>query len=112
MPPFEAMATGLPVIVSRENGTSEVITHGVDGLVLEDATDANSLAAMIRKIMADQKFATNLGSKAAETAQRFTWESNVKEFRRIFLRVFAKNNFNSSQGEMITTDPAESPAQK
>ena len=32
--PQEAMACGMPVIVSANNGTSEIITHGQDGLIL------------------------------------------------------------------------------
>ena len=34
LPPQEAMACGMPVIVSAENGTSEIITDGKDGLIL------------------------------------------------------------------------------
>ncbi len=34
LPPQEAMACGMPVIVSAENGTSEIITDGSDGLIL------------------------------------------------------------------------------
>ena len=43
LPPQEAMACGMPVIVSADNGTSEIITHGKDGLILADPTDVNSL---------------------------------------------------------------------
>ena len=34
MPPAEAMACGLPVIVSASAGVSEIITDGIDGLIL------------------------------------------------------------------------------
>src|ERR1700680_560688 len=34
----EAMGCGLPVVVSREAGVSELIRHGVNGLLLEDVT--------------------------------------------------------------------------
>src|SRR5260370_19996424 len=49
-PPAEAMASGLPVIVSETNGTSEVITNGTDGLILKDPTESSGLAAMIRQL--------------------------------------------------------------
>ena len=34
LPPAEAMACGLPVIVSNQAGACEIITDGVDGIVL------------------------------------------------------------------------------
>src|SRR5579862_3827580 len=45
LPPAEAMACGLPVIVSAANGTSEIMTHGKDGLILTDPADFITLAA-------------------------------------------------------------------
>ena len=53
LPPAESMACGLPVIVSRENGTYEIITDSVDGLILDDPEDAEGLAALIRRLYED-----------------------------------------------------------
>jgi glycosyltransferase involved in cell wall biosynthesis len=83
-PPAEAMACGLPVIVSANNGTSEIITDGADGLILLDATAADSLAAMIRMLYEHPEFSARLGSKAAETAGAYTWERNGRELTAIF----------------------------
>ena len=52
-PPSEAMACGLPVITSRQNGGSEIITHGCDGLILENAADSKALADMVRMLLND-----------------------------------------------------------
>ena len=84
LPPAEAMACGLPVIVSAANGTSEIITSGANGLVLQDPNDAESLAAMIRRLYEDREFAQQLGDKAAETAQQYTWQRNGRELAAIF----------------------------
>ena len=53
MPPAEAMACGLPVITTRNNGGCEIIVHGENGLVLENPLDAETLAAMIRLLFED-----------------------------------------------------------
>jgi glycosyltransferase involved in cell wall biosynthesis len=90
MPPFEAMAAGLPVIVSRENGTSEVMNHGTSGLILEDATDSKTLAKLIRDLVADQDLARSLGEEAEKIAKRFTWESNVEDFKKVFSEIIAE----------------------
>jgi glycosyltransferase involved in cell wall biosynthesis len=83
-PPAEAMACGLPVIVSANNGTSEIITDGEDGLILNDPESAESLASMIRMLCEHPEFCARLGSKAAETAHAYTWERNGRELTAIF----------------------------
>jgi len=84
LPPAEAMACGLPVIVSAEAGVSEIITDGLDGLILKDPRDANALVAMIRRLYEDREFGAQLGQKAAETTQQYTWERNGRELAAIF----------------------------
>ena len=83
-PPAEAMACGMPVIVSANNGTCEIITDGKDGLILTDPTDAVTLAAMIRRLCEDNEFSARLGKSANETAQQYTWERNGRELKAIF----------------------------
>ena len=82
-PPAEAMACGLPVVVSSANGTSEIITNGKDGLVLDDPRDAVSLAAMIRRLYEDEAFRAQIAQNAAETARKYTWERNARELNAI-----------------------------
>lgn len=89
-PPAEAMACGLPVIVSQTNGTAEIITDGVDGLILKDPTDSSALAAMIRRLYEDKEFRSRLGEKAAETARQYTWERNGRELTAIFEEILRR----------------------
>jgi UDP-glucose:(heptosyl)LPS alpha-1,3-glucosyltransferase len=84
MPPAEAMACGLPVIVSASAGVSEIITDGVDGLILQHPRDATGLAAMIRRLYEDESLRTRLGEKAVETTRQYTWERNGQELGAIF----------------------------
>ena len=83
MPPLEAMACGLPVIVSSQAGVSEIVTHGVDGLVLKDPTDSASLAQMIARLTDEPSLRETLGENAAATALQYTWERNATELRTI-----------------------------
>jgi UDP-glucose:(heptosyl)LPS alpha-1,3-glucosyltransferase len=84
LPPVEAMACGVPAILSASCGTSEIITDGVNGLILDDPTDAASLAAMIRRLCEDRAFREQLGQNAAAEAREFTWESNGQQLAAIF----------------------------
>jgi UDP-glucose:(heptosyl)LPS alpha-1,3-glucosyltransferase len=97
LPPAEAMACGLPVIVSAENGTFEIISHEVDGMVLDDPADSKTLAAMIRKLYADPELRVRLGEKAAETARQYTWERNGHELAEIFEDVLRRKARSSGQ---------------
>jgi glycosyltransferase involved in cell wall biosynthesis len=83
-PPAEAMASGLPVITSRNNGGAEIISHGSDGLILEDPKDVRTLAEYIRRLLEDADFRCSLGANAARTARKFTWENNAAEMRALF----------------------------
>jgi glycosyltransferase involved in cell wall biosynthesis len=84
LPQLEAMACGLPVIVSRRSGVSEIITPGVDGVVLEDSGDAATLASLLRSLRDDAGLRRRVGALAARTARRFSWERNATEMKARF----------------------------
>jgi UDP-glucose:(heptosyl)LPS alpha-1,3-glucosyltransferase len=72
IPPLEAMACGLPAIVSRQAGVSELLTHGVDGFILDDATDSRQLAEFIQTIYESADLRQHLSVSAAATARQYT----------------------------------------
>ena len=92
MPPAEAMACGLPVIVSSLAGVSEIVTNGVDGLILDDPRDAARLAAIIGGLYEDREFREELGRRAAETTRKYTWENNGRELAAIFEGILARKS--------------------
>jgi glycosyltransferase involved in cell wall biosynthesis len=112
LPPSEAMACGLPTLVSRENGTMEIIEHGVNGLILDDPTDAASLAKMLLKLSNDPAFAARIGANGAETARQLTWERNAEDLRGIFAKILARNEPNSARETSSHADADSSAASK
>lgn len=84
LPPAEAMACGLPVIVSAANGTCEIMTNEQNGLVLSDPTNSVELAEMLRRLYHDENLRKRLGENAAETARKYSWERNGRELSMIF----------------------------
>ena len=98
IPPAEAMACGLPVIVSAAAGVSEIVTNNVDGMILDNPKDASKLANMIRRLYDDQTFRDGLGIKAAATARQYTWERNGRELSAIFDEILRRK----VQAEMQT----------
>jgi UDP-glucose:(heptosyl)LPS alpha-1,3-glucosyltransferase len=71
----EAMAFGLPVIVSREAGASELIEDGHNGLLLTDYRDSSELARKMRIVAEDQEIADRLGHCARRTVEKHSWDT-------------------------------------
>ncbi len=90
LPPLEAMACGLPVITSAQNGGSQIITDGVDGYVLNDPLDAAKLAKQIQAISQQPDLCRDIGLKAAYTARSYTWENNAERTWSFLMEVFNK----------------------
>jgi UDP-glucose:(heptosyl)LPS alpha-1,3-glucosyltransferase len=90
IPPAEAMACGLPVIVSAAAGVSEIVTDDVDAMVLDDPTDADKLATMIRRLHEDKELRNRLGNKACETARRYTWDRNGRDLAVILEEILQR----------------------
>lgn len=90
LPVIEAMACGLPVIVSARAGASDVVTHGADGLILPDPTDSARLADMIRSLYTDPALCSRLGARAAVTARQFTWERNGRDVAAVFEEILLR----------------------
>jgi len=84
IPPLEAMASGLPVIVSRQAGVSEIITNGLDGFILENPHDATELARLLKQLYETPDLRIRLGKRAALTAKQYSWERNAAEMKTLF----------------------------
>jgi glycosyltransferase involved in cell wall biosynthesis len=97
LPAAEAMACGVPAIISRDMGVCEIITNAVDGLILEDPKDSAGLAAMIRQLFANPEFRNRLGRKAAETMRQYTWERNGQELTAILRDILRRKTGYSAQ---------------
>jgi UDP-glucose:(heptosyl)LPS alpha-1,3-glucosyltransferase len=77
LPPLEAMACGLPVITSINNGGSQIITEGLDGFIVAVADDSVALANLLRRLAMHPDLRSRVGENAARTAQQYTWDRNA-----------------------------------
>lgn len=82
IPPLEAMACGLPVIVSAQAGVSELIAHNENGFILENPTDFRALSELIRALRESPSLREQISSRAASTAREYTWQRNGEAFCR------------------------------
>ena len=79
LPPIEAMACGLPVITSDRNGGAQIITDGFDGFVLKGPDAVNDLAQLISRLCVQPELCRQVGDRAAQCVQSYTWDRNASE---------------------------------
>ena len=69
---LEAMACGLPPIVSENTFGHDVITDGEDGYVIP-IRDADAIAERLRMLHADPELRSRMGGAAARRAAQYSW---------------------------------------
>lgn len=79
---LEAMASGIPVITTRNNGVSEIIEKGKEGYILDRLSDPIELADKIEVSLSNLEF---MGKMARIKAEGFSIEDVVKTLERLIL---------------------------
>lgn len=83
---LEAMAHGVPVVVSGEQfcGISALLTDANNALILENPRDAHALAEAVIRILSDKKLALRLIANGQAFAQRHLWSEIARQQEEIY----------------------------
>ena len=73
----EAMACGLPAIVTENTGTKDYITHGKDGFIIKP-NDVNSICEVLEHLHGQDL--TKMGKEARKTIEKWPWERYEKQY--------------------------------
>jgi phosphatidyl-myo-inositol dimannoside synthase len=79
---LEAMAAGLPVIITRTGGTAELVEEGVNGLTFERA-DVNTLEAHLKRFALDRSLARSMGAASRQRAALFSWDAAAQTYLKL-----------------------------
>ena len=87
---LEAMAHGLPVIVSSEQycGISGQLTHQTDALILENPRDEAELSVALLRVKTDSSLRQVLSTASLEFASSKKWTSSALQQDSIYISVF------------------------
>ncbi len=81
---IEAMASGVPVIVSNCGGMKDIVKDGSNGLIF-DVGDARQLAEKIRLLISDNKLRAKLVKSGKETVmENYTIEKVVDKLEELY----------------------------
>jgi phosphatidylinositol alpha-mannosyltransferase len=91
----EAMAAGRPVVATDIPGYREVVSDGVDGLLVPPR-DPSALAAGLVRILREPGLASRLGEAARERARTFDWPIVVDRVEELYGRAIESAGYDRS----------------
>jgi len=84
LPPLEAMACGIPVIVSRTTSLPEVVG---DAGVYVDPMEVEQISTAIDTVLADAQLRHTLQKRGLKRAKLFTWEKTARETLKLYRKL-------------------------
>jgi len=85
----EALATGLPIIVSRVGGLREIVKDGINGFSF-NPKDRQELSKKILLLLENQKLREEMRNKAKESAKEFSPENIASRHLIVYLNMLRK----------------------
>jgi glycosyltransferase involved in cell wall biosynthesis len=88
LPPLEAMACGVPVVVSNTTSLPEVVGDAGFSVM---PTDIDAIAAALKTVLDNPESAEAMRKKGLERARAFSWERCARETLGIYSAVMVKS---------------------
>ena len=91
---LEAMAHGLPVVVSGPAycGISQELQNGHQALLLSDPRDTAGLAQLLGAVLEQPELAARLRRHGLEFAQAHTWEAATLQYEMLYHQTISSSN--------------------
>lgn len=83
---LEAMSAGVPIVASATGGVPDVISEGVNGLLVPPG-DPLALAAAVRRILGAPELARRLRARACVAVARYDWHLLADQVLRVYEQV-------------------------
>lgn len=83
----EAMASGLPVIVSSNTGAASMIVNGKNGFLIDLNNAKSEAVACISRLMDSPGLRESVSIESRKTAEMFSWESMARRTEKVYLEM-------------------------
>ncbi|MEM2900086.1 MAG: glycosyltransferase family 4 protein, partial [Thermoplasmata archaeon] len=80
---LEALAFGLPVIITDRVGTYSIIDNGTNGLVVKH-DEKGAIRKAIETLLDSEELRNKIGKNGYELAKRESWDNIGKEYKKIY----------------------------
>jgi glycosyltransferase involved in cell wall biosynthesis len=88
---LEALAAGLPVVASAIDGNTELVHHGVNGLLFS-SEDVGGLAEALGKMIHDKTLMDRLRSRALDSVKDFDWSLIAGQYLSLYRELVQQND--------------------
>ncbi len=85
---LEAMAAGLPVMISSQVGARDLVKDEKNGFIIPDVSDYDYIASRLTLLL-DKKTRAQMSATAHQTATENTWDKVAKKYSDLYDEVFA-----------------------
>jgi len=80
----EALASGLPVIVSEFAGATDIMNDGREGLLLKDPTNPKEIAEKVNILVEDENLRKQMSRNARRTAEKYSWDIIAEKILKVY----------------------------
>ena len=80
---LEAMASGLPIVVTKVTGITEIIINGENGFLAEPK-NTKEIAEKILLLLEDEEMRERISRNNKENVKKYRWESVVERLEEIY----------------------------
>jgi len=81
LPPLEAMACGIPTVVSNKSSLPEVVGNAA---IMVDPQNLDELVFAIKEVLENRNLNDFLRKQGPERAKQFNWDNTAKKFLELF----------------------------
>lgn len=82
---LEALASGLPVVVTDTGGSQELVETGVNGFII--TRDQRAIAEAVKKLLTDESLRRRMGVASRTRAEAQSWDAVAKQYQELYQEV-------------------------
>jgi glycosyltransferase involved in cell wall biosynthesis len=88
---LEAMASSLPIVVTKSGGPGDILADGVHALLMNDCS-AQEISSLVSMILADSRLAKRIGKNAFDLVSKgFSWDRVVDKIEALYSELCIRN---------------------